>query len=68
MPLDRQMRAGAGVQYELDQDVTLGVAYEYLDLGDGNINQTGGNLRGDLKGDYKKNQIHFIGLNVVWKF
>jgi len=68
LPLDRQMRAGAGVQYDLNQDVTLGVAYEYLDLGDGNINLKGGNLRGDLKGDYQENQIHFIGLNVVWKF
>jgi long-chain fatty acid transport protein len=66
--MDRQIRVGAGVQYELNQDVTLGAAYEYLDLGDGNINLTGGNLRGDLKGDYQKNQIHFIGLNVVWKF
>jgi long-chain fatty acid transport protein len=68
LPLDRQLRVGAGVQYELNQDVTLGAAYEYLDLGDANIDQTGGNLRGDLKGDYKKNRIHFIGLNVVWKF
>ena len=68
LPMDRQIRVGAGVQYELNQDVTLGAAYEYLDLGDGNINLTGGNLRGDLKGDYQKNQIHFIGLNVVWKF
>ena len=53
MPLDHQIRVGAGVQYEFNQDVTLGAAYEYLDLGDGNINQTGGNLRGDLKGDYQ---------------
>ncbi|MGD9181208.1 MAG: outer membrane protein transport protein [Desulfobacterales bacterium] len=68
LPLDRQIRVGAGVQYELNPDVTLGAAYEYLDLGDANIDRTGGILRGDLKGDYKKNQIHFIGLNVVWKF
>jgi long-chain fatty acid transport protein len=62
------MRAGAGVQYELNQDVTLGLAYEYLDLGGGNINLKAGNLRGDRKGDYQKNQIYFLGLNVVWKF
>jgi len=68
LPLDRQIRAAAGVQYELSQDVTLGAAYEYLDLGEANIDRTGGPLRGDLKGDYKKNRIHFIGLNVVWKF
>jgi long-chain fatty acid transport protein len=68
LPLDRQIRLGAGMQYELNQDVTLGAAYEYLDLGDANIDRTGGILRGDLKGDYKKNRIHFISLNVVWKF
>lgn len=68
LPLDRQIRVGAGLQYELNQAITLGAAYEYLGLGDANINRTGGNLRGDLKGDYKKNRIHFIGFNVVWKF
>jgi long-chain fatty acid transport protein len=50
LPLDRQIRVGAGVQYQLSQDITLGTAYEYLDLGEASINQTGGNLRGDLKG------------------
>ncbi len=68
MPLDRQIRVGAGVQYELNQDVTLGAAYEYLDLGDGNIDLTGGILRGDLKGKYKKNHIHFLAVNLTWKF
>ena len=57
-----------GLQYELNKDVTLGAAYEYMDLGDAKIDRTGGILRGDLKGDYKKNQIHFIGVNLVWKF
>jgi long-chain fatty acid transport protein len=68
LPLDRQIRMGAGVQYELNKDVTLGAAYEYLDLGDAKIDRTGGILRGDLKGDYKKNKIHLIGVNLVWKF
>jgi long-chain fatty acid transport protein len=68
LPLDRQIRVGAGVQYELRRDIILGAAYEYVDLGEANISQTGGDLRGDLKGDYKKNRIHFIGFNVAWKF
>ena len=68
MPLDRQIRAAAGVQYEFTPDVTVGLAYEYLDMGDAHINQKGGDLRGDLKGDYKKNRIQIIGLNVNWKF
>jgi long-chain fatty acid transport protein len=68
MPFDRQYRLAAGLQYEINPDVTLGAAYEYLDLGDANINRKGGILRGDLKGKYKKNEIHFLGVNLVWKF
>ena len=68
LPFDRQYRLGAGLQYEINPDVTLGAAYEYLDLGDADINRTGGILRGDLKGKYKKNEIHFFGVNVIWKF
>jgi len=68
LPLDRQIRFGTGVQYDWDDDITLGAAYELLDLGDGNINRSGGNLRGDLKGDYQENHIHFLNINVVWKF
>lgn len=68
LPFDRQIRLGTGLQYELNPNVTLGAAYEYLDLGDANINKTGGILRGDLKGKYKKNEIHFLGVNVIWKF
>jgi long-chain fatty acid transport protein len=68
MPLDRQIRAGVGLQYELNPNVTLGVAYGYADLGDGRINQQGGNLRGDLKGEYEKNHIQGVGFNLVWKF
>jgi long-chain fatty acid transport protein len=68
LPFNRQYRLAAGLQYELNQDVSLGSAYQYLDLGDANINRTGGLLRGDLKGQYKKNEIHFIGFNLIWKF
>lgn len=68
MPFDRQYRLAAGLQYELNPDVTLGAAYQYLDLGDANIDRTGGLLRGDLKGKYKKNEIHFLGVNLIWKF
>ena len=68
LPFDRQYRLAAGLQYEINSDVTLGAAYEYLDLGDANIDRTGGILRGDLKGKYKKNEIHFLGVNLIWKF
>ena len=34
MPLDRQIRIGTGLQYEWNENVTLGGAYTYIDLGD----------------------------------
>ena len=68
LPLDRQIRIGTGIQYDCNEDVTVGVAYEYLDAGDGKIDQTGGPLQGDLKGEYGTNVIQFLAVNLIWKF
>jgi len=67
LPLDEQIRVGTGVQYQISQDVILGAAYEYLDLHDGNMDLSGGNLRGDLKGNFKTNHINFLAVNLTWK-
>ena len=68
MPLDRQYRIGAGVQYQLRKDLSLGAAYEYMDAGDAPVNQTGGLLRGDFSGDLDKADFHFFALNANWIF
>jgi long-chain fatty acid transport protein len=68
LPLDRQIRIGTGVQYDWNENVTVGVAYEYLDAGEAEIDQEGGNLQGSLKGDYDPNAIHFFAVNLIWKF
>jgi long-chain fatty acid transport protein len=68
LALDRQIRYAAGLQYDWSTDITVGVAYEFLDLGDANVNLKGGPLQGDLKGDYDPNHIHFIAVNLIWKF
>ena len=68
MPLDRQYRIGAGLQYALRHDLTLGAAYEYMDAGDAPVNQSGGLLRGDLQGDLDSAEFHFFALNANWKF
>jgi len=69
VPLDRQIRYATGLQYDWAENVTLGAAYEYLDAGDAKIDQQkGGSLQGDLKGDYKANEKHFINLNLIWRF
>jgi long-chain fatty acid transport protein len=68
LPLDRQIRYATGLQYDWRENVTLGAAYEYLDGGAAKIDQQGGPLQGDLKGDYKSNEIHFFNLNLIWRF
>jgi len=68
LPLDRQIRIGTGIQYDWNEDVTVGVAYEYLDAGKAEIDQEGGLLQGPLKGEYDPNVIHFFAVNLIWKF
>lgn len=67
-PLDRQFRYGTGLQYEWSEDMTVGVAYEFLDAGDAEIDQRRGPLTGRLVGDYETNHIHFVNVNVIWRF
>jgi long-chain fatty acid transport protein len=68
LPLDRQIRIGTGIQYDWNKDVTVGIAYEYLDAGEAEIDQQGGPLQGPLKGEYDPNAIHFVAVNLIWKF
>ncbi len=68
LPLDRQYRYALGLQYATDKDITLGVAYEYMDAGSAPVNQTGGPLRGDLKGDLQNDTFHIVALSMNWKF
>lgn len=67
MPLDRQIRYGAGIQYDLNDDMTVGAAYEFLDAGEAKINQTRP-AAGTLSGEYASNYIHFFNANLAWKF
>ena len=68
MPLDRQWRYGTGIQYDLSDDMTIGCAYEFLDLGDAKIDQNRGPLAGELVGDYSSNYIHFFNVNLIKRF
>ena len=68
LPLDRQIRLGTGIQYDWNDNITVGAAYEYLDAGEAEIDQAGKPLKGPLKGEYDPNSIHFFALNLIWKF
>lgn len=43
-------------------------AYTYMDAGDAPVNQSGGPLRGSIKGDLERSAIHFFALNANWRF
>jgi long-chain fatty acid transport protein len=68
MPFDRAFRYGLGLQYDWSEDVTLGVAYEFLDAGSAEIAKAGGRLTGTVHGHYTTNYIHFVAMNLVKKF
>jgi len=68
MPLDRQIRIGTGLQYDWNEDLTLGAAYTFIDAGKAKIDQEGSPLQGDFKGDFKTNHIHAIAVNLIWRF
>jgi long-chain fatty acid transport protein len=68
LPLDRQIRYAAGVQYDLTQATTLGLAYTLISTGDAPVNQDAGRLRGTVVGHYRPNFVHAIGLNLSHRF
>ena len=68
LPFDRNWRGAAGIQYEWNSNLTLGFAYEYINLGSDSINKSGGPVLGSLVGDYGPNNINVINLNMVYKF
>ncbi|MGD9182088.1 MAG: outer membrane protein transport protein [Desulfobacterales bacterium] len=62
MPIDRQIRYATGVQYQWNEDVSLGGQFVYADYGDAKI-------KNDLlRGDYERNDLFFLAFNVNWKF
>jgi long-chain fatty acid transport protein len=68
LALDRQYRYAVGALYDWRKDLTLGVAFEYMDAGDAPVDQQGGNLRGDFKSEFKDDNFYFLALNLNWTF
>lgn len=68
LPLDRQIRYALGLQHDVNDNITLGCAYEFIDAGLGRVDKKGGAFRGDLKGKYDTNYINLFNVNIVWKF
>lgn len=68
LAFDRQLRYGTGIQYQVNRDITIGVAYELADCGNAPFNVHKGPLAGTLQGDYSANYLNFLGVNANWKF
>lgn len=64
LPMDRQIRIGAGLQYFATKDATLSLSYEYMNMGNAPI--TNSSNLGILSGDYSRNYTNFFqaSLNV----
>ena len=68
LPVDRQLRYGTGIQYEINRNVTAGAAWEFMDAGPGPYSARRGPLAGTLQGHYSTNYFNFVGVNLIWKF
>jgi len=56
------------LQYDWNENITMGAAYTFIDAGDAKIDQVGRSLQGELEGEYKTYNIHAIAVNLIWKF
>lgn len=68
LPIDRQLRYGTGIQYEINRNVTAGAAWEFMDAGPGPYSARRGPLAGTLQGHYSTDYLNFVGVNLIWKF
>ena len=68
LPLDRQLRYGTGIQYEINSNVIAGAAWEFMDAGPGPYSADRGPLAGVQQGHYSTNYLNFASVNLIWKF
>ena len=61
LPVDRQVRLALGTQYHWQENIDIGAAIVYADLGDAAIQ------RDNLIGDYSDNDLLMIAFNFSWK-
>jgi long-chain fatty acid transport protein len=68
LPLDAQYRIGTGLQHDLSENVTIGVAYELMYGGDASLDVERGPFSGRVKGDYGSNYYNFVNVTLIWRF
>jgi long-chain fatty acid transport protein len=68
LPVDRQLRYGTGIQYQINRDITAGLAWELMDAGPAPYSARRGPLAGTLQGHFSSDYNNFVALNIIWKF
>ncbi|MCU0727827.1 MAG: outer membrane protein transport protein [Planctomycetes bacterium] len=61
------LRIGLGAQYEVNDNLTLGLAYELADSGSLSVEQSRGDLGGRVSGEYDYVLVHVFTISIIWK-
>lgn len=62
LPMDRQIRIGAGLLLNMSSNIQLGTSYEYINMGSADIHNT--SLVGTLSGRYVRNYVNAVQFSV----
>ena len=68
LPLDAQWRIGTGLQHDVTENLTVGIAYEFMYAGDAAVDVDRGPAAGRLEGDYSSNYFNFLNATLIWRF
>jgi hypothetical protein len=68
LPLDRTFRYSAGLIWDLNERITMGLAYTFLYAGSAPVNETRGPLSGTIQGDYSSNYYNIVALYLGMRF
>jgi long-chain fatty acid transport protein len=66
-PMGKAYRIGLGAQYQLNEKMNLGAAYEFMWAGDMPVTQESA-YRGNVSGGFNGSWFSFFTLNLSWKF
>jgi long-chain fatty acid transport protein len=61
LPIDRQIRFAFGFQHDLNEAVTLGASFVYVNLGDAEVRSA------SVRGDYEDNELFLLGVTLAFK-
>lgn len=62
LPMDRQIRLGMGMVYHIIRSAQLGFSYEYINMGNANINHN--TPIGNLVGSYGRNYVNVVQASI----